>query len=184
MAADLVAIPRAAIRDLIGGLAGYACYWDGDAINNDSTYISLSISAYRGWGTDEIRISYDSKTDQMRTLLCGVRQFTLSIRVDSFVMGEPGYETCERIRRRFRGGAARELLEAEGLALVRFFPVVDPPGAESDNRPIYSSILDVALQFAVNDLDVTPLTGGDYIAHAPTTGTAVDGAIPRTITTK
>ena len=183
MAADnLVAIPRAALRDLIGGLSGYACYWEGDAVLNDTTYMSLDIMAYRGWGTDEIRQSYDATTDQLRTLLCGIRQFTLVIRADSFVMDEPGYEILERIRTRLRSGAANELMDEEGLALVKMHPIVSP-SYQADNRPVYRSLMDVEMQFAVNDLDVTPEGRGDYIADAPTTGTVTDGVHTYTVTT-
>jgi hypothetical protein len=173
VADDLVAIPRGAIRDLIAGLSDFSTYWQGDAVMYEETYISLDIMAYTALGTDEQRQSYDASTDELGSLSCGLRLFTLSIRVDSYSMDLPGYEVCERIRRRLRAGAAREVMEDTGLALVRIHPITNL-SVVADNRPVFCSVMDVVMSFAVNEQDSTPATGGDYIADAPTTGTLTD----------
>src|SRR5271166_2561031 len=116
---NLTAIPRGAILDLIGGISGYKCYWDGDGMDNDTTYVRLSIVGYRSTGIDETRTEYDPAEDQIVTILCGNRLFTLSIRVDSYEMSTPGYEILESIRRRLRGGAARYVLEMAGVSLTK-----------------------------------------------------------------
>ncbi len=168
---DLIAIPRAAIQDLIGGLSGFACYWDGDAQNYDTTYIRLNVMAYRTIGVDEVREEYDSANDQIKTVLCGLRAFTLNIRVDSYSMNEPGYEILERIRRRLRGGAAKQILREEGLALTKMTNPITDLDELGDNRPIYAAMWDVGMTFAVNEVDTQPQGGGGYIKDAPATGT-------------
>jgi len=152
-------------------MCGYKVFWDGDGLDFDDTQIQLNILAYRTVGVDETREEYDPVRDELATTLCGLRAFTLSIRADSYDMGEPAYEILERIRRRLRGGAARVVLEETGLALTTLTnPIVDLD-VVADNRPIYSSTWDVGMAFAVNEVDVQALGGGKVAAGVEATGT-------------
>lgn len=174
----LIGIPRAALLDLVGGLAQIdAVIWDGEAVPTlgaEGSYATLNVSAYRGKGTDETVRGYDGTNDQISTTAYGVRLFTLAIRVDSYSFDSPAYETLERVRRRLRGGSARTLMQQEGLALIDIQPIVDLD-LVADNRPIFSSSMDVRFSFAVSETD--PTAGGDYIS-----GTGTTPAVPGTVT--
>lgn len=178
----LTAIPRAALKDLIQGLAQIdAVLWDGESeptLGAEGSWATLNIMAYRGKGTDETRQDFDEANDQISTSANGIRLFTLSIRVDSYSFDSPAYETLEQIRRRIRGGAARLLMQQEGLALVDIQPISDLDKV-ADNRLMYSSSMDIRFSFAVSEAD--PSAGGDYIKQAGITGTVSDGVNNTTI---
>lgn len=180
----MTALPRAVLTDLIGGLSGFSCFWDGDPEQFNDTYIKLNVMAYRSVGQDEIRRTYDPQKDEVQTVTCGLRYFTLSIKVISYNLDLPGTDVLENIRRRLRSGAAREIMESEGLAYTKCHPIVDL-GAVADNRSVFASTMDVGFGFAVNEVDITPLGGGKYIVDAPTTGTVtnVDGTLLPPVTT-
>jgi hypothetical protein len=170
-------IPRGAIRDLIAGIGQIRTQWNGDVVayhGEGDSWATLDVMAYRGKGIDEQRQVYDSARDELNTNSCGNRLFTLTIRVDSYDFSLPAYELLEKIRRRFRQGAAQALLQDMGVALVKFFPIVDL-NVEADNRPVYASTMDVALAFTVNELDGQ--AGGDYIASVGGTPTT-PGVVP------
>lgn len=175
MADGLTAIPRAPLLDLIAGLSGVRTYWDGDGLDYDETYCRLSVVGYRSFAPDEIREEYDEVNDQILTTVCGTRLFTLSIRVDSYSDTEPGFEILERVRRRLRGGAARQVLEQEGIAItVLTNPVIDLD-AVADNRSVWAATWDVGMAIAVNETDVQPLGGGKTATGATVTGTVTGG---------
>lgn len=177
MDTPLVAIPRAALMDLVSGIGALTTIWDGEpqpTLGAGGSWATLNISAYGGKGTDETRTDYDETSDQVATSTNGLRRFTLSIRVDSYAFDTPAYETLETIRRRLRGGAARQLMQAEGFALIDTHPITDLSKVV-DNRPVFSSVMDVRFSFAVSESE--PSFTGDYIASTGTTP-----AVPGTLT--
>lgn len=181
MADGLTTIPRAAIADLIAGISGYKCYWDGDALDYDTTYVSLNVVGYHSIGIDEVREDYDAATDQILTTMCGNRAFSLSIRADSYEMEEPAYEILERIRRRLQGGAAAELLLQEGVSITTTTNPIHDLTVVADNRPVYASTWDVGMAFAVNEVDTQPMGGGKPAKGVTVHGTLSGGQAPVTL---
>lgn len=174
--ATLTGIPRAALRDLVGGIAQIdEVIWDGESVPTlgvGGSWATLNITAYRGKGTDETREDFDAPKDQVSTTINGVRLFTLTIRVDSYSFDTPAYETLETIRRRLRGGSARTLMQQEGLALVDIQPITDL-NVIADNRPVFASVMDVRFSIAVSEAD--PGFTGDYVAETTIAGSLTDG---------
>jgi hypothetical protein len=170
-------IPRADLLQLIQGIGQIAVIWNGEAVpyhGADDAWATLDIMSYRGKGIDQQRQAYDAVRDELSTNQCGIRLFTLTIRVDSYSFDLPAYELLEKVRRRLRGGASMALLRDMGVALVNFHPIVDL-NVIADNRPVYASTMDVAMSFTVNETDGQ--AGGDYIASVGDTPTT-PGIVP------
>ena len=164
-------IPRADLKTLISGIGQIAAIWNGEAVpyhGEGDSWATMDVMAYRGRGIDQQRQAYDNVRDELSTNSCGIRLFTLTIRIDSYDFELPAYELLEKIRRRLRGGAAMALLQDMGVALVKFFPIIEL-NVEADNRPVFASTMDVAMSFAVNETDGE--AGGDYIASVGDTPT-------------
>lgn len=124
--------------------------------------IDLSVRSLRGFGDDEERQDLDEDTGVMTTVLCGHRQFTLSIRVESDqATGAEAMTIADRLRVRFGRNNVVEELRNEGLAVADFAPtqVLD---WKTDGRALCVAVLDVFMNAAENDVDDHE-RAGDYI---------------------
>lgn len=175
----LTDIPRAALLDLISGLAQIdAVIWIGEpepTLGADGSYATLSIKGYVSKGVDETRQEYDQPNDQILESTNGIRLFTLTVDVISFSFDTPAYATLENIRRRIRGYAAKTLMQQEGLAFVKFPGPIVELDYITDNREAFRSALDMRFAFAVSEVDSTAT--GDYIAS-----TGQTPQVPGTVT--
>jgi hypothetical protein len=140
--------------------------------NTASTFLSgplafLTLKSVRGQGVDEARQEYDSGTDQNVTTQSGIRLFTVSVSIQNDSQ-RPGEETvgalASLLRTRLRRASVLGGLQAAGIATIQILPTVNADYRDSDGRWSSSSVTDLSLSAAENDLDTTD--AGDYAAHA------------------
>ncbi len=175
-------IPRAEVLNLVEGLMRRPARWVGEPEEQwglwhakPGAYAELTISAYRTYGQDEYRQTYDEVKDQLSSTMTGLRGFTVSVKVRSFELGQAPFDLLERLRLGLRTKSARYALETAGIALVDIQPIIPLPNETVDNREAFVAVMDVRLAFAVNQ-DTSDDEGG--------TIKKVDngGVIPGTVT--
>jgi hypothetical protein len=127
----------------------------------------LTLKSVRGQGVDEVRQEYDSDTDQNVTTQSGIRLFTVSVSIQNDSQ-RPGEETVGALagvlRTRLRRASVMRVLQNAGIATLQILPTVNADYRDSDGRWSSSSVTDLALSAAENDLDTTD--AGDYVATA------------------
>lgn len=126
--------------------------------------IDLTIRSLRGIGDDEPRTGYDEDTDTMETALCGHRQFTVSIRVESDkATGGEAMTIADRLRVRLGRENVTQALRTGGLAIadIAATQVLD---FKTDGRALVVAVLDVIVNAAENDVDDHE-RAGDFIEH-------------------
>lgn len=134
--------------------------------------VFLQLRSPRGVGVDETRREYDVGTDANVVTQCGIRVFTVSVRIENDSQ-TPGEETVGALagvlRTRLRRGSIRDALHTAGIALLSIERTVDAdyrtPG---EGRWCSASVTDLQLSAAENDLDTTD--SGDFIESVQGTG--------------
>ncbi len=176
------ALPRADMLNLVQFLTrtnvapkGYKVIWDGEpwtfmGANNGrpGAFIEISISNFRSMGVDDYRQEFDEATLTMTSVLCGVRQFTLTLDCRSYDGNIPSFDILEVIRLRLnnpRNVTAKKQLQSVGLSVAKVHPMVELP-EKTDQRFVWRTSLDVVFNWASND--VTGDDGGEIIATVGT----------------
>lgn len=133
--------------------------------------VFLHLRSPRGVGVDETRREYDADTDANVVTQCGVRVFTVSVRIenDSQTPGEESVGAlASLLRTRLRRGAVLGALQTAGIALMTIERTVDADYREPTGRWVSASVTDLQLSAAENDLDTTD--AGDFIESVEGSG--------------
>lgn len=171
-------IPRAKILQLIEHLSGVETVWTdtpepfvGPRNGFPGALAELAIGTYLSRGVDDIRTEYDPVKDSNVQSINGNRQFTLSIRVKSYDLGNTAFDILERVRTRLRGQNAKWAFGDAGLGLVDIVSIVPIPNSVDDNREVSMANMDVRFNFAVSveDDDATG-NGTNYIQTVNSSG--------------
>ena len=174
-------LPRGVLRDLVAGLTNQTkTIWDGEpepflASQNGKggKYFKLDITSYQSRGVDEYRQTPGITPETSLTLsssMNGVRSFTMQVTAISFDMAVSPLDMLETLRLRFRSFSARQIMEAEGIALVGFPMAAIPVKLIVDNRAVPMAIMDIGMARASVE-DAGDDVGGT-IATAGVSGSA------------
>jgi hypothetical protein len=128
------------------------------AASGGACRVTLSFSTAEGIGVDDMRREYDSGTHQQTVTQFGLRQFTLTIKVESDFSG-PTLTICERIRNVMNRASTREALSTVGCALQSVGTCHPISVGSWDNKSIDASILEVFLACGVVEADPIGETG-------------------------
>jgi len=88
--------------------------------------VAIGLQAWREFGTDELRYSWNEATGQNDEILVGQRSFTVPVQAFSIDPTLEAFDLCERIRFRMRTETARKLM-VPTLALRDFQNIVQLP---------------------------------------------------------
>jgi hypothetical protein len=152
-------IPRAAILSWVGQASNVQVWWR-DAPRKAlgmqgkpgvQAWVVINVTRTTAYGYDEYREQNDPSGVGLDSNLCGQRRITLECRAESFdpVNAHPS-ELLERIRwagRTFTNG----ILEASGCCYADAGDVRILPPQKSEGRVLIVGVLEIQLNFAVNN---------------------------------
>lgn len=161
------------VPELVTRLLGIPCVWDGSAepflAPEHSALARINITANVAKGVDETRRDPITGRTELNVLQTGYRVVTLSVGIESYSPEESAQELLETLRMRLRRQSSKDLLSANGLALVSMpsFAILNM-GAK-DDRVVDYGRLDVKLAAALNDQDDPQVTIGIVLTEAEVT---------------
>lgn len=144
-------------------------------VNGVLPVVWLRVSSVVSNGIEEERINPPNALDPQQVNVCGQREFTLSIRCESFTsdVADPLYSgnIAEKIKTRIMRSTARE--QRNG-----FFGIREKLGVKwfsyiEDGRPIQTHVLDLLCTTVNNDFD-TDEDAGNWIGEALISGPVKD----------
>lgn len=103
-------------------------------------------------GTDETRRTYDAGTNTQIITQIGLRNFTLTMRVECEVFPS-AWTVCERMRTRWYRKGVLAQLRALNIAMRRVGDVISMSVPDQDRRVIDAARLDVFLRYCAVEVD-------------------------------
>jgi hypothetical protein len=141
-------------------MAGLSSPATDPAASGGACRVTLSFSTAEQLGVDDMRREYNDTTHQQTLTQFGLRQFTLTIKVESDFSG-PTLTICERIRNIMNRVSTRDALGTVGCAL-REVGQCRPFNVPSwDGKSIDAAILEVFFSCGVVEPDPVGETGTD-----------------------
>lgn len=163
---DWVAI-KPALKTLLGNLSGLVTVWKDEPRpmtpnGADKALCLLSLAPTSGQGFDERGRIYDATQPlnrEMQEVLIGVRNVTLSVRVESFDQShsKTALHYLEHVRARFRWKTTTAALKAINVAFRGTHEIIDLSGMK-DQRIASMANLDIKLGMV--SVEANPSRGG------------------------
>lgn len=123
--------------------------------------VELKITSVEASGIDEVRYHYDSGTDTRTEELCGNREITVSVKIESDSQDDgeesPG-QLASYLRARLRRPSALRALQAAGLGLAEIHATTNVDYVDQD-RMLSVSVTDLLFNAAESDVSAPSSTG-------------------------
>lgn len=119
-------------------------------------YVNLTTSS--AIGVDDIRPTHNLDSNKLDNGQYGVREITLSIRIESFASNVAAFDLCEQVRTRLRRATSRARLSDLNLSIKMIGPVVDVDYTQ-DNRTIFANQFDLVCNRYVDGNEGAPEQG-------------------------
>jgi hypothetical protein len=167
---------RPVLKSLVAELSGLTAHWEDQKRPFVPSAIRalalLSVSPVTPVGVDDIVIDYDADRTEGQEIcdnVLGVRNFTLSVKVESYEQGDAlaAVNYLENLRNRLKRRSTGAALRAVGVAIRGTEPSRDL-SALRDDRWTSIAVLDIRLRMAVSETDAAH--GYSYIETVEITG--------------